>query len=182
MAVATKDIKKAVTPLKFVFWGALVCLVDFTSSSRVNGEGWSFDILNDAAGAVLIAWGVWKLMNIPVNPSYDGWMTFVEVVAVLTVIEAVQAHYAGPRPEIMQTLLMILGLAQLVAIIAFCLCMRMLCIEGNLAKSVRSWRLTTILFAVIYFLPLGLFYAAHLFAIVTSSPSLSIFRQPPFYY
>jgi energy-coupling factor transporter transmembrane protein EcfT len=45
--------------------------------------------------------------------------------------------------------------------------MRMLCIEGNLAKSVRSWRLTTILFAVIYFLPLGLFYAAHLFAIVT---------------
>jgi hypothetical protein len=55
----------------------------------------------------------------------------------------------------------------LVAIVTFCVAMRWFCEEAQLRKAARSWRVTTILFVVIYLLPLGLLYVMMALAIVS---------------
>lgn len=50
-------ISKAVTPLRMIFWGALLCILDFSFSSyssRNGGpaSGFQFDILNDLLGMI----------------------------------------------------------------------------------------------------------------------------------
>lgn len=47
--------------------------------------------------------------------------------------------------------------------------MRWFCDEAGLWEAVRSWRTTTVLFVVIYLLPLGLFHLAAIWAMVSST-------------
>jgi hypothetical protein len=44
------SIKHAVAPLRMIFWGGLLCVFDITFSQTTNGQGFKFDILNDALG------------------------------------------------------------------------------------------------------------------------------------
>ena len=51
------------------------------------------DILNDAVGYTLITIGVFKLSSITVDQRYLRAMTFVKVVAVLSVIGSIHNHF-----------------------------------------------------------------------------------------
>jgi hypothetical protein len=152
-----------------VFWGGILCVFDLTITSTHNGHGFKFDFLNDALGAFLIALGVFRLAAIPVHDRYAGAMRFVQIMSVIAVLDAVREHFVTPLPPAVSFLLSVLGFINLGAVISFCVCMRWFCEQARLDRSVASWRLTTMLFVVIYLLPLGFFYLAAAWAIATGS-------------
>jgi hypothetical protein len=163
------SIKQAVAPLRMIFWGGLLCVFDITFSQTTNGQGFKFDILNDALGMGLITCGVFSLASAPVHRRYASVMTFVLIVSVLALLDAIRDHFILPLPPAIHLLQSLFGIACLAAIIAFCVAMRWCCEEAQLPRAAASWSVTTILFVAIYLLPLGLLYLAGVFAMLTSS-------------
>lgn len=164
-----QDIQATITPLRLIFWGGLVCVFDFTFSQTVNGEGWKFDIINDFVGMLMITWSVFQLGKIELNDRYLVAMKFVRVVAALSCLDALQAHFIYDSPVIISLLLLVLGVLAMAATVVFCIAMQWLCREADLQRSERSWRTTALLFIFIYLIPLGLFYGASMIAILTES-------------
>lgn len=150
------DVRDAVGPLRLVFWGGLLCVLDF----KIN----NFDILNDFLGAILIAVGVARLARFPVHERYLGWMLFVKVIAIIHVFTAFFAMFTLHLSEPIAFLLTAFSLATLAATIAFCVAMRWLCIDSGLDRSAQSWQLTTILVTVLLAAPSGLLALVGLFA------------------
>jgi hypothetical protein len=160
---------EAVTPLRLIFWGGLLCVFDITISSTTNGYGFKFDILNDAVGVLLILIGVVKLMNFSVDQRYDTAMQFVLVVTVVALLDAIRAHFIMPLPNLVSFALSVFGIVRLVAVIVFCVAMCWLCQSRRLPESAASWVVTTWLFVLIYLLPLGFFYLAAAIAIASNT-------------
>lgn len=165
-SVDSEGIRKSVTPLRLVFWGALICIIDITFSQTVNGEGFKIDVLDDTVGAILIAVGVFRLGRIVVDNAYATWMTFVKSMAVVVVIETFFDHFIMRLPEGIGLIKNLLGLAELAAIVVFCWCMRRLCQVSGLSQAAGSWKVTIILFAVVFVAPLALLYLLYLAGLV----------------
>jgi hypothetical protein len=167
--VSPNEIRGAIVPLRLVFWGGLLCVLDFSFSRTVNGEGWSFDILSDFVGMAMITVGTMRLARFEVPGLYGAAVVFVNLVAVLCCVDAIHDHFVYRVPVAVVVAEGLLGLASLCATVTFCVAMKRLCAEAELRRSESSWRTTTILFVVIYLIPLGLFYAASLIAILARS-------------
>ncbi len=151
-------ITEAITPLRMIFWGGLICLFDLSVTQKSNGTGFKFDILNDVVGAVLISVGVFRLSSLSVHANYETAMSFVKVIAVLSILDSIRDHVVTPLPTPVQLLLQLFGIATLAASITFCVAMRWLSTATRLTLSEASWRTTTILFVCIYAIPLGLIH------------------------
>jgi len=149
-------LRRAITALRMIFWGGLLCIFDITYSQTTNGRGFKFDILNDVLGTVLIAIGVFWLGAMPVHSRYKTIMKFVQVGAILAVLDAILDQFIMPLPPAVSMILSLIGLVTLVAIVSFCVAMRWFCEEAHLFEASRSWLVTTVLFVVIYLIPLGL--------------------------
>jgi hypothetical protein len=161
------DVRETVLPLRVVFWGAILCIIDITFVTTTNGEGFKFDLLDDAIGAAMIAWGVSRLARIGLHDRYRRVMRFVQIVAVLNIIDAIRDHFVVQWPEFISFVLLVFSLFCLVAVVYFCIAMRWLCEEAALTAAAGSWRATTLLFVVIYLIPLGLFYCASIIAMIS---------------
>lgn len=160
----TESIRRTITPLRLVFWGALICVIDVT----ITSGSFKFDILNDLVGALLIAVGVFRLADIRVSERYKGLMRFVQFGAVFAIVSAAMDFISLPHSIAFGVLGSLVSLITLAATIVFCVAMRCFCDEASLARSSRSWRVTTILFVVIYAIPVGLFYVLGLVALASS--------------
>jgi hypothetical protein len=156
-----EDLLRAITPLRQIFWGGLLCVVDL----RVNG----FDILNDFVGMLLITTGVFRLGAIPVARSYARGMRFIKGVAVLSTIRTFINQFAFEKPPAVQFLWTLYGLVDLAAILVFTATMGLFCTAAHLRESAASWRTTMNLFIVLYALPLGIFYLVSAAATATGS-------------
>jgi len=165
--VDRSEVHKAIKPLRLIFWGGLLCLFDITFSELRNGQGYRFDVLNDTLGAILIAVGVFALARIAVDSPYKSWLALVQAMSIVLVVDTFFAHFVFPLPDAVVLLQNVVGAAYLAAILAFCWCMRRLCQAAGLARAAASWKVTIILFAVIFVAPLGLFYVAAIGAIAT---------------
>jgi hypothetical protein len=152
------SVRRAITPLRMIFWGGLLCIFDITFTQTTNGRGFKCDILDDTLGAILITVGVFKLSAIAVHGRYSTVMRFVQVVSVLAVLNTICAHFIMPLPPIVHVVLNLFALVTLLAIVAFCIAMRWFCMEGGLSAAAQSWNVTTWLFVLIYLFPLGLLY------------------------
>lgn len=142
-------------------------MLDFHISSTSNGEGWRFDFLNDFAGMVTITWAVFRLSRIEVEPRYAIAMGFLKIVAVLGCVKALHGHLIYDTPLLISLLINLQGFLAMAATVIFCVAMQWLSRHAGLERSARSWKVTTILFIVIYLIPLGLFYLASLVATAT---------------
>ena len=142
------DVRAAIKPLRLIFWGGLLWILDF----KING----FDILNDVVASILVAIGVSRLASVQVSDRYCRVMWWVRLIAWLSVPIAIYKMFPGGAPEPIATLLTLCSVAQLASIVAFCMAMRWFCLEAGLMRSARSWWLTTILFLALYAGPLGL--------------------------
>src|SRR5688572_16888959 len=147
-----------IRPLRFIFWGALLCLVDFHFSNLVNGEGLRFDLFNDFIGMLLITIGVFRLSRRAPTRSTVRAMAFIKPVAVIATIKALIDHAIFRAPEPWAFFWTLFSLAELAATVLFCFTMIVTCQDQGLPEPARSWRTTAWLFALIYALPLGLFY------------------------
>ncbi len=154
-------------PLRGIFSGGLLCVLDFKISSTTNGEGWRFDFLNDFVGMVTIAWAVFRLSRIEVEPRYAIAMGFLKIVAVLGCVKALHNHLIYDTPLLISLLIDLQGFLAMAGTVIFCVAMQWLSRHAGLDRSAESWKVTTILFLVIYLIPLGLFYLASLFATAT---------------
>lgn len=166
------SITQAVTPLRMIFWGGLLCLFDISNSwtTSVNGQsptGFQFDVLNDFLGMLLITVGIAKLSAFAIDQSFRFRMRFVFICAVLNCVEAFFGHFIFESPMIFDVLSNILGLASLCAIVIFCTSMHRLSSAFALTRSAKSWLTTRLLVIILWVVPLGLFYVVVLGALLT---------------
>jgi hypothetical protein len=150
-----------------IFWGGLLCVFDITFTTKTNAHGFRFDLLNDALGMILIAIGVCRLAAVRVSDRYRAAMIFVAVVSFPATVEAFFNHLIFPRPALLSFAASVFAMVCLAAIVVFCVAMRWFCREAGMDAAGDSWKLTTWLFVLIYALPLGLFYAAAGFAVLS---------------
>lgn len=167
----TIPISHAVTPLRMIFWGGLLCVLDFTisSTSSYNGQpptGFRFDILNDFLGMILIMIGVHRLSRFAVDPSFKTSMRFVLTMTVFNAIEAFWGHFIFQAPGILTFLSIVLGLVTLWASIVFCTCMYRLSTTWLLRRSAKSWLTTRSLIIIIWAVPIGALQMIRLLAMI----------------
>jgi hypothetical protein len=146
------DVRSAIKPLRLIFWGGLFWIIDF----KIN----NFDLLNDVLASILVALGVQRLARIDVSERYHKLMRPVYLVALISIFVTILKMFSLGQPFTL--LFTLFTLAQLAAIIAFCVAMRWFCLEAGLMRSAESWRLTTILFLTLFVGPLALMYLAML--------------------
>ncbi|MHC4099067.1 MAG: hypothetical protein ACYSU3_23805 [Planctomycetota bacterium] len=158
-ALHTYDIKRIVTALRLIFWGGIICVFDF----KING----FDIINDVIGAIMIAWGVFRLSNLSVHPNYRVAMLFVKIISILYIAEAIGAHFHYRIPGLMAFVIHSYRIAKMLATVVFCVAMLWFCRTAGLPRSEKSWKITAILFGVIYFIPWGLLHFVWIICLVT---------------
>lgn len=155
------DIVRAVTPLRLVFLGGLLCVID------VSIDG--FDLLPDLLGLLLICVAVIRLRRFRVDDRYHSVMTAVAAAAVVSTGIWIFDQLPTRLPPLVSALRMLFSLLELAAIVAFALAMRWLAVAAGLDRAARSWQVTTVLFVAIYLLPLGLFDLVAVGALVTGS-------------
>jgi len=161
---AEHPLRRAITPLRLVFWGGMLLVSDVTVSS----DGFKFDVLDDTVGAILITIGVYRLAAIPVSPRYDRMLAFVRVVCILAIFDTALDHFIFNMPEPLAFALSLLAFVELVATVCFCVAMRWASQVHGLVRSARSWRVTMLLYVLVYPLPLGTFYLITAAAIATN--------------
>jgi hypothetical protein len=159
ITLAPGGVESLVGPLRLVFWGGTFCVLDV----KLNG----FDLFNDVLGALLIAWGVLRLGCSQIHERYRLAMLFVQVMALLYVIQAVNAYVRYELPRPLTFLVHVYGIAKLAATVVFCVAMRWMCSVTGLTRSERSWKTTEILFVAIYLVPLGLTHMVWLICLIT---------------
>lgn len=167
--LSTSDVQAAVNPLRFIFWGGIIWIVDISFTSTTNGVGFRCDILDDTVGTLLIAYGLFNLSRAPIDLAYDRIMLFLKVVIVASVFSTGIDHFIFERPTVLSFALSLLNLAQLVGTVLFCLAMKWFCRSASLFTVARSWHTTMVLFIAIYLVPMGLFYLCSLLAMLTGS-------------
>ena len=171
---AENPILRTVAPLRLIFWGGLLLIFDFSFFHTSNGEGFSFDILNDTVGAILITTGASRLAVLDsafhgIDPRYSKAMQFVTIVSFVAIADTFLDHFVFDRPDGLVLITTLFSLVSLLAIVVFCSCMVWVSRWGNLYRSQQSWTVTKWLFAGIYLVPLGLFYIVSLHAVATDS-------------
>ena len=142
------DISTAVAPLRMVFWGGLLVVLDL----KING----FDLLNDTVGMILITIGVFHLASFKVDRLYRNLMVFAQIMSVIKLVTS----FLNQLPADLRHFDVVLLLVQMLCLastICFCVAMRRFCAAG-LFGAANSWKTTTIFYVVIYAIPLGAFY------------------------
>jgi hypothetical protein len=177
MSLAPRDILTTITPLRLVFWGCLLCLIDVHSNWNFDGQVWKIDILSDAIGALMIAWGAFRLSMLRVSGWYSAAMCFVLMVAGLAVPIALHDHLVYDQPQWISGALQLAPVVGLIATVVFCMAMRRLSAAADLEHSERSWRTTTQLVVFISLIPIGIVHAAG--ALATLVDEASAFQVPP---
>lgn len=156
-------LEKTIKALGLIFWGAVLCWLDFTYTWTRSGEGFSIDLLNDVVGLALIIAGVDTLRRLPIRGWYRGALTFVEVTACLDMLRAIAAHDIGPWSEEAAVLFALIGIAASIGVAVFAVAMRRLAVVAELESSARLWTWALGLFAGIWVvLPLVLLAAGGL--------------------
>ncbi|MCE5279179.1 MAG: hypothetical protein ABFD92_08805 [Planctomycetaceae bacterium] len=158
----TLPIAAAVTPLRLIFWGGLLVILDFklfwaTGADRTS----SCDILNDTLGAILILVGLCRLLAIPAGGSYRRGMWFVLVACVLEIAKTVCNVFIRSSAPLADIALGLISLVTLIAMLIFCMYMRDLCRKAWLPSAQTAWTITLVLFALLY-APVALFHLAML--------------------
>jgi hypothetical protein len=149
-----------ITPLRLVFWGGILCLFDFTWSWTGGREGFKFDLLDDFIGMILVTVGLFRIASMSGPGRVRIGLNFLGGIAVVSSAAALLDHFIFPRDPWMAWVTQLLGLAELGGMAVFAALMAVLCGELGLDRAARSWRTTTILFVLIYGLPLGALYVA----------------------
>lgn len=155
------SIHQAIVPLRLIFWGALLCVLDFSVSNTttINGQitsGFKFDFLNDFLGMLLVTLGIYRLKQFDLDSTYRVNMSVVLVVALVNCLIAFADHFVFDTPLPLALLMALFSIATLVATILFCTAMLQLADAYGMWNSSVSWRFTRLLVIAIWVVPFGL--------------------------
>lgn len=162
---------RTTAPLWTVFSGGLICLIDLRLELTFSDRRLRFDLLDDLVGMLLITWGVFRLGTLKVPGSYGRMMVPVEVMAVLSAVEALIEHFTFEPPPAVNLLWTAFDVAKTGAVIAFFAAMRLFCAALRCREAAASWRTTMWNFVVLFGIPLVILHGATALAIlgITSS-------------
>lgn len=156
MPLSEFDHRDAITPLRLVFWGMIICIVDLPFRVDSGGVGCTFDIINDVVGTVMVLVGVVRLGGQPVDGAYRSMLGYVQFAVALCVLVAIHSHFVYEVPIPVTLAEGLISLLGLIAIFVFASAMIAFCDEGEFAEAATSWRLTRLLVICIYLVPAGL--------------------------
>ena len=172
-------IGSAATPLGWIFWGALICLVDLTFGQSSRGYGFRFDLVNDVIGTLLIAAGVAWLSRYEAGPSYAIAIgSFLRLASYVAVGEAVLSHFVVPAGHPLGLLKWIAGAVTSGGIVLFCFAMRWLSEAHGLGRSEASWRTTCWMMVWLSIVPYGLLHFLGLLVIIRGGGGINIGVPP----
>jgi hypothetical protein len=126
--------------LQFIGWGVLLCIFDLSFSRTTNGVGYRIDLLNDAAGLLLILIGVWRLGMVYVSATYRRLMLFVRLGAALALLAALDAHYLRPVAPATALFWSLADWLSGLGVIGFCLAMGLLWRSLGPPRLADYWR------------------------------------------
>jgi hypothetical protein len=165
------DLKRAVLPLRFVFWGAVVNIVDITLRSEIG----PIDLISDAAGMALVLAGTAKLARLRVDETYRKGTLFAAVVAALSLIRELVAYFPRWKAEpFVRGYGELVGLLEVAAMGVFCAMMVRLARSAELPDVAADWRRTLIWFLWIEVGLLGLLRAATTLWLLAGRPRLPL--------
>jgi hypothetical protein len=147
------DAWTARSALNRIFWGTLICVLDFNLSQTVNGSGFQFDVISDVVGAAMIAWGVGQLRPLVADSAYVGIMSLCKIIAVGAILEALVNHVVMDWPLPVRLLSIAFSLACLLAIYHFCFAMQLFCRSLGLFEIEYRWRTSQTLFLWLLVVP-----------------------------
>ena len=138
--------KKNTNPFRLIFWGVLVCVVDWDAGG--------FDILNDFIGMLMILWGVAALSLVTVSKRYRRGMALVVVMTALSTVLSFYFDFLAPLIPMLPTwsprpsagfFAAFFGgcLIFLCVIIVFYRCMMEFCAAQKWENSFDSWGYST---------------------------------------
>jgi hypothetical protein len=145
-----------------IFWGTLICVLDFHFSQTSNGSGFKFDVINDVVGTVMIAWGLGQLAPLVADSTYVGIMRFCGAVAAMAVIDALLDHIVTPWPPPVRVIWVAFSLLCLASIYRFCFAMRLFCGSVALLREEESWQSSQGLFLWLNVVPALILHAVSL--------------------
>lgn len=152
------DLRRAITPLRMIFWGGLMVLIDLTFNTRIGREHYKIDILDDFIGMLLISIGVFRLAALDQGPGFSGAMQFVKVVSVISTFKQLIKHWHFDGGEVWSWGWSLYAFVELAAILLFCRSMQVLCWQHSLDEPARSWGTTRTFYLALCVLPLGALY------------------------
>lgn len=164
-----QDISQIISALRLVLLGGLIFFLDFSFSSITNGEGFRFDILNDVVAVLILLTAIARLRRIPVDARYASYLSYVNVIFVLSLFEAIHDHFIYQVPPLLVSLFSLLSILRVIAIFVFTLAMRQLSLTYDLHASAQSWVTTSRLFVAIYLIPIGICQVGILFSRLTGA-------------
>ncbi|KZS64505.1 YncE family protein [Mycobacterium kansasii] len=118
----------------------------------------------------MILWGTSRLAKIRVHDRYRSVLRFVVITAVFSLVDAIHGHFIYETPPPVALLFSVVGVTAMIATVVFCVAMRWLSEAAGLQRSAKSWKITTLLFAIVYLIPVGLLSGAAAIAIALGSP------------
>jgi len=156
------DAWTARSALDKIFWGTLVCVIDFHFTQTSGSGGFRFDVISDVVGAAMIAWGLGQLLPLIPVSAYAKIMSFCQLIAAVAVLEALAGHIVMDWPPPVRLLSMAFSLICLLAVYRFCDAMRLFCSSLALTHVEQSWRLSQQLFLWLNAVPAVILHAASL--------------------
>jgi hypothetical protein len=144
------DIRKAVQPLRAIFWGSLVVIFDL----GIRLGNLKLDLLNDVVGMLLIGFGILELGKFVVSNIYTQILIFTKYVAIAATIDAFLHHFS--LPPAVEMLSSILSLIVTITFVTFCHAMILLSRHYHLFTALASWQTTARLFVYLCLIPYGL--------------------------
>lgn len=161
--LSLRDLRRAVLPLRLVFWGALINLIDV----RIN----DVDLLHDVAGMLLVSAGAWKLASLRVDAGYRRGMLFAAVVALLSLAAAA---LEPARHPLVRGYAELVGLLEVAAMAVACAMMIRLSRAAELPDVAADWTRTWKWFLWIDVGLLGLLRASGTLWLLAGRPSLPL--------
>jgi len=153
MAEAEQSILRSVRPLRMIFFGTLLLVIDVYVSWTVNRQGIRIDFLNDTAAWVLLAFAACSLARFAVDGTFGARMAVVKIVAIIALIDSTFEFFIIPLPWPIELARHLVSLAAVVAAVLFCTAMRQLSAARALVRSEPRWRVTGALFLLLYLIP-----------------------------
>lgn len=153
----TDPLHRADLPLKQIFWGILLVLLDFSLTLNSGGSGVSCDILHDVIGYLLISVGAGSLARIVPTGPQQKRLVLCQFIAILSIPFAILNSFIFERLPLISAMESAMSLAQLIGLCVFSHSLWVLAAQRQM-RVTKLLQVATALLVVCSLLPLGMFY------------------------
>jgi uncharacterized membrane protein len=164
--IAIPDLRRCITPLRLVFWGGVLNVVDI----RVN----DIDLVSDLLGTTLMLVGLWKLSGIRVDAAYRKGLLFATLAAALSLVGQL-FDFAPPQVRRSAAAFVeFAGFLEVVAVAIFAVMMARLAKAAELPDVAADWRRTLKWFLFCFVAPVGLLRAGATLWVLAGRPRFTL--------